>query len=140
MQQLKFYFWGVEMGLIKYLKTKPEISITTLLIILIAFKYVTPTMMLFSTPLLVGSVSPDVPYNKTGIVFDKMAENLAEGFARVTKSTYQIGQSLSDYSLFLRIFYYGLVWTVYIGIVFLIFYLIRISIYFLFKFADKIKK
>lgn len=114
---------------IGYLKTKPKISLTTLIIILLFLKYVTPISILMFTPLLMGSVTPQVSYNETEVIYNNMAKNLAESFSDIMKKMYLTGQKLSRYSLFLRVFFYGIVWVTYIAIISFVLYIIRIVIY-----------
>lgn len=117
----------------KYFKSKPKISIVTLLIILIFLKYVIPPALLFYTPLLMGSITPEVSYEKTSEIYDDMAERLATSFSEIMKKMYLVGQELSEYSLFLRILFYGIIWTTYIAIISLVLYFIRYVIYRIFN-------
>lgn len=115
----------------KYFKTKPKISLTTLIIILLFVKYVTPTMILFITPLTMGTLTPDVSYEKTEEIYNNMAETLAESFSDIMMNMYKVGQGLSKYSLLIRVFFYGVIWTTYVAIVILVLYMCRMLIYYL---------
>ena len=113
----------------KYFESKPKISIITLFIILIFLKYVIPPMLLFYTPLLMGSLTPEVTYEETSEIYDNMAERLATSFSEIMEKTYLTGQRLSNYSLFLRVLFYGIIWTTYIAIISFVLYGIRYGIY-----------
>lgn len=115
----------------KYFKTEPKISCVTLLIILFFFKYVTPTMILFSTPFVMGTLTPEVSYEKTEEIYDNMAESLAESFSNIMKKLYLAGQNLSEYSLLIRIYFYGVIWTTYVAIITFFLYIMRVGIYYL---------
>ena len=119
----------VKKKLREYFESKPKISIITLLIILIFLKYTAPPMLLFYTPLLMGSLTPEVSYEETSEIYDNMSEKLAESFSDIMKKMYLVGQELSGYSLFLRVLFYGIIWTTYIAIISLVLYFIRYGIY-----------
>jgi hypothetical protein len=113
-----------------YLTTKPKINLSTLIIILIFLKYVTPMMLLFSLPLVLGTITPDISYEKTEEIYNNMAERLAESFSNIMMRMYEIGQELSEYSLLIRIAFYGMVWITYIALATFVFYLFRLVIYY----------
>jgi hypothetical protein len=115
----------------EYFTTKPKISIVTLIIILFFFQYVTPTMMLFTTPFVMGTLTPDISYEKTEEIYDNMAENLAESFSDVMKKMYVAGQGLAKYSFFVRLLFYGITWITYIAIATFTIYVIRTLIYYI---------
>ena len=113
----------------KYFESKPKISITTLLIILIFLKYVIPPMLLFYTPLLMGSLTPEVSYEETSEIYDNIAERLATSFSEIMKKMYLTGQGLSNISLPLRILFRGIIWTTYVAMISLVLFFVRYMIY-----------
>ncbi len=113
----------------KYFESKPKISITTLLIILIFLKYVIPPMLLFYTPLLMGSLTPEVSYEETSEIYDNIAERLATSFSEIMKKMYLTGQGLSNISLPLRILFHGIIWTTYVAMISLVLFFVRYMIY-----------
>ncbi len=116
--------------IMNYFKSEPKISLTTLLILLLFFKYAIPPMSIFILPLVIGSMTPEVTYEKTSEVYDTMATNLAESFSEIMEKLYIAGQGLSQYSLLIRVLFYGIIWTTYLAIISFVFYIIRLVIYY----------